>query len=193
MLVLGIACGELLLTSNLFGVANFSPVSRISYQLKHEVAWCNMFSCLENHKREIQLGSRSPFDSRPNQSDVCQFLPSATSKAPLFHLVTPCATHKSVISAQKAHNGEQTQVTVCDLRKSQYNNSLGGLRKADPSIRNDHRLVDQNSTSQPTSRRAEIMAREPSLAPYFCFFSFHIVPLHPSETMLTFITVARRS
>ncbi|GAA35675.2 hypothetical protein CLF_110856, partial [Clonorchis sinensis] len=35
------------------------------------------------------------------------------------------------------------QLTDCDLRKSQSNNSFGGLRKADPSIRDDHRLVDQ--------------------------------------------------
>ncbi|KAG5447470.1 hypothetical protein CSKR_107517 [Clonorchis sinensis] len=56
---------------------------------------------------------------------------------------TPCATHKSVVRTQRVHNGEQTQVTDCDLRKSQSNNSFGGLRKADPSIRDDHRLVDQ--------------------------------------------------
>ncbi|KAG5451663.1 hypothetical protein CSKR_109148 [Clonorchis sinensis] len=34
-------------------------------------------------------------------------------------------------------------VTDCDLMESQSNNSLGGLRKADLSVRNDHRLVDQ--------------------------------------------------
>ncbi|KAG5452963.1 hypothetical protein CSKR_113642 [Clonorchis sinensis] len=56
---------------------------------------------------------------------------------------TPCATHKSVARTQRTHNGEQTQVTDCDFRKSQSNNSFGGLRKADPSIRDDHRLVDQ--------------------------------------------------
>ncbi|KAG5443666.1 hypothetical protein CSKR_102564 [Clonorchis sinensis] len=56
---------------------------------------------------------------------------------------TPCATHNSVVRTQRAHNGERTQVTDCDLRKSQSNNSFGGLRKADPSIRDDHRLVDQ--------------------------------------------------
>ncbi|GAA50321.1 hypothetical protein CLF_104371 [Clonorchis sinensis] len=56
---------------------------------------------------------------------------------------TPCATHKSVTRTQRAHYGEQTQVTDCDFRKSQSNNSFGGLRKADPSIRDDHRLVDQ--------------------------------------------------
>ncbi|KER29221.1 hypothetical protein T265_04071 [Opisthorchis viverrini] len=55
----------------------------------------------------------------------------------------PCATHKSVVSTQGAHNGKQTQVTDCDLRKSQSNNSLSGLRKADPSIGDDHRLVNQ--------------------------------------------------
>ncbi|KER23970.1 hypothetical protein T265_08266 [Opisthorchis viverrini] len=55
----------------------------------------------------------------------------------------PCATNKSIISMQRAHNGKQTQVTDCDLRKSQSNNSLGGSRKADSSIRDDHRLVDQ--------------------------------------------------
>ncbi|KAG5445880.1 hypothetical protein CSKR_113558 [Clonorchis sinensis] len=56
---------------------------------------------------------------------------------------TPCATHKSVVRTQRTHNGEQTQVTDCDFRKSQSDNSFGGLRKADPSIRDDHRLVDQ--------------------------------------------------
>ncbi|KAG5455132.1 hypothetical protein CSKR_107385 [Clonorchis sinensis] len=54
---------------------------------------------------------------------------------------TPCATHKSVVCTQRAHNGEQTQVTDCDFRKSQSNNSFGGLRKADPSIRDDHRRL----------------------------------------------------
>ncbi|GAA57230.1 hypothetical protein CLF_112360, partial [Clonorchis sinensis] len=43
----------------------------------------------------------------------------------------------------RAHSGEQTKVTDCDLRKSQSSNSFGGLRKADPSIRDDHRLMDQ--------------------------------------------------
>ncbi|KER24733.1 LOW QUALITY PROTEIN: hypothetical protein T265_14355 [Opisthorchis viverrini] len=56
---------------------------------------------------------------------------------------TPCATHKSVISTQGAHNGKQTQVTDCDLRKSQSNNSLSGFREADPSIGDDHRLLNQ--------------------------------------------------
>ncbi|KER20029.1 hypothetical protein T265_11330 [Opisthorchis viverrini] len=37
------------------------------------------------------------------------------------------------------------------------------------------------------------MARECSSAPYFCFFSFHTISPRPSETMLTSITVARRS
>ncbi|KER23518.1 hypothetical protein T265_08603 [Opisthorchis viverrini] len=37
------------------------------------------------------------------------------------------------------------------------------------------------------------MARECSSAPYFCFFSFHTVTARTSETMLTTITVARRS
>ncbi|KAG5453812.1 hypothetical protein CSKR_112379 [Clonorchis sinensis] len=49
----------------------------------------------------------------------------------------------SYVRTQEIHKGEQTKVTGCDLRKSQSNNSLGGLRKADRSIRDDHRLVGQ--------------------------------------------------
>ncbi|KAG5454107.1 hypothetical protein CSKR_110496 [Clonorchis sinensis] len=55
---------------------------------------------------------------------------------------SPCTTHKSIVSRQRAQNGEQTQVTHCDLKKSQSSTSLDRLRKANPSIRNDHRLMN---------------------------------------------------
>ncbi|KAG5444644.1 hypothetical protein CSKR_100752, partial [Clonorchis sinensis] len=92
---------------------------------------------------------------------------------------TQCITHKGIIITQSAHNDKQTQGTDCDRRKSQSNNSLGRLWKADPSIRNDH--------------RAEIIARGYSSAPYFCFLSFHTVTSCSSEPMLTSITIAGRS
>ncbi|KER25133.1 LOW QUALITY PROTEIN: hypothetical protein T265_14269, partial [Opisthorchis viverrini] len=45
-----------------------------------------------------------------------------------------CTTHKSVVITQTAHNGKQTQVTDFDPKEFQSSNSLGGLRKADPSL-----------------------------------------------------------
>ncbi|GAA49052.1 hypothetical protein CLF_102423, partial [Clonorchis sinensis] len=50
---------------------------------------------------------------------------------------------RKLVTVSGGHDGEQTQVTDCGLRKYQSNNNFGGLKKADPSIRDDHRLADQ--------------------------------------------------